>query len=65
MKDNIYTNREFGEFIIEIPLKMSEYRLSNKDPKFTRKEGITFIEYELSNNNIIHASFHLETDDEI
>ena len=65
VKDNIYTNREFGEFIIEIPLKMSEYRLSNKDPKFTRKEGITFIEYELSNNNIIHASFHLETDDEI
>ena len=64
-EDNIYNNREFGEFIIEIPLKKSEYRLENEYPKNQRKEGITFIEYELSNKNTIHASFHLDTDDEI
>ena len=64
-KDNIFNNREFGEFTIDIPLKLSEYRLSNELPKSHKKEGITYIEYGLCNNNIIHASFHLDTDDEI
>ena len=64
-KDNIITNREFGEFTIDIPLKLSEYRLSNELPISHKKEGITYIEYELCNNNIIHASFRLDTDDEI
>ena len=65
LEDNIYTNREFGEFTIDIPLKISDYRIVNKAPKFQKEEGITYIEYELSNKNIIHASFHYETDDEI
>ena len=64
VEDNIYTNREFGEFTIDIPLRISEYRLANEEPKFQRKEGITYIEYELSNKNIIHPSFHLEEDDD-
>ena len=64
IEDNIYTNREFGEFTIDIPLRISEYRLANEEPKFQRKEGITYIEYELSNKNIIHPSFHLEEDDD-
>ena len=64
-KDNIFNNREFGEFTIDIPLKLSEYRLSNELPKSHKKEGITYIEYGLCNNNIIHASLHLDTDDEI
>ena len=63
--DNIFTNREYGEFTIDIPLKLSEYRLSNKNPKSRRKEGITYIEYELCNKNKIYASFHLDPDDEI
>ena len=64
-KDNIINNREFGEFIIQIPLKLSEYRISNELPKIHKNEGITYIEYGLCNNNIIHPSFHLDTDDEI
>ena len=64
-KDNIFNNREFGEFTIDIPLKLSEYRLSNELPKSHKKEGITYIEYGLCNNSIIHASFYVDTDDEI
>ena len=64
-KDNIINNREFGEFTIKIPLRLSEYRLSNESPKIQRKEGITCIEYGLCNNSIIHASFYVDTDDEI
>ena len=64
-KDNIFTNREYGDFSINIPLELSEYRLSNKTPKRQKKEGITIIEYELLNQNKIHASFHIDEDDYI
>ena len=59
-KDNIFTIREFGEFNIEIPLIMSEYRLENAFPKIDRKQGVTIIEYKLAKNKIIHTQIRIE-----
>ena len=47
LEENIYNLRENGKFVLEIPLKFAEYRLSNKKPVIKKKLGVCIIEYEL------------------
>ena len=50
IEDNIYNFREYGKFVLDIPLNSKEYNLFNlskEKPKFIRKEGIYTIEYKL------------------
>ena len=62
IEDNLFNSREYGDFRIEIPLLM---KLANKEPKIYRKEGITFIEYELQ-ENIKNTHFYIsDISDEI
>ena len=45
MKDNIYVNREFGDFSLDIGLKASEYILKNEQPKISDRKGVFIFEY--------------------
>ena len=47
LKENIYCNREIGEFVLEIPLKANEYILKNEAPKIDDKKGVFILEYTL------------------
>ena len=47
LDNNIFNIREIGRFNLEIPLKMSEYRLKLKNPIITRAKGILSLEYDL------------------
>ena len=52
LKDNIYNDREFGEFSIDIPIKL--YLDSTIKPEINFKNGICSIEYRIRKNiNII------------
>ena len=52
LKDNIYNDREFGEFSIDIPIKL--YLDSTIKPEINFKKGICSIEYRIRKNiNII------------
>ena len=62
IEDNLFNSREFGQFRIEIPLLM---KLANKKPIISRKEGITFIEYELEVNTRNTNNYISDITDEI
>ena len=47
IEKNIFNLRESGKYILEIPLKFSEYRLSTKKPKITNENGVFIVEYDL------------------
>ena len=45
IKDNIYINREIGEFSLDIPLKSSEYNIKNEKPEIKEGKGVFIITY--------------------
>ena len=64
IKDNIYSNREYGNFILKIPLKFNEYNIKNEKPEIYIKNGIIMIEYKiLKVENIIE--YNIREEDEI
>ena len=44
---NIFNLREIGKYVLEIPLKIGEYRLRGKKPKQSYVRGVYILEYEL------------------
>ena len=51
IKDNIYNNRKFGEFSINISLKTSDYNIKNEQPEIQERKGIFIITYTIQENN--------------
>ena len=51
LEQNIYNSRENGKYILEIPLKFAEYRLSFKKPSIEKKNGVCILEYDLDIND--------------
>ena len=47
LEENLFNSREFGEFLISIPLNAKDNNLKNKSPEINKKQGIIMIEYEL------------------
>ena len=45
--DNIFNSRKFGDFIINIPLKVDEFLLKNEPPKSDFKRGVFILEFDL------------------
>ena len=43
-EDIIFNTREFGNFLIDIPIK-PDYLIRNEDPKIYEKKGLIFIEF--------------------
>ena len=64
LEDNIYNSREFGNFYLNIYLKAEEYLLKNEQPSITKKNGIIFLEYNLTEKNN-KADYETKSDEEI
>ena len=47
LEDNIHNIREFGDFILDIPLKTEEHVLKNEKPNIVGKKGLIIIEFKL------------------
>jgi hypothetical protein len=47
LEDNIHNIREFGDFILDIPLKTEEYVLKNEKTNIVGKKGLIIIEFKL------------------
>ena len=47
LKDNLFTSREFGDFIVDIPLKTEDYKILNEKPNIRNASGLFIIEYKL------------------
>ena len=45
-EDIIHTNREFGDFNLEIPLKTEDYNISDENVQLVQKKGIFILEFE-------------------
>ena len=45
--DNLFTNREFGPFYLDIPLKTEDYLIKNEKPEIVSKNGILILEFKL------------------
>ena len=52
IKDNIYSNRELGEFSLSIPLMASEYNIKNEQPTITSSKGLFIVTYTIDENKI-------------
>ena len=50
IKDNIYNNREIGDFTLDIPLKASEYNLKNEKPEIKDAKGVFILTYSIEDN---------------
>ena len=47
LEKNIFNIRELGKYVLEIPLKIGEYRLKGKKPNQNFVRGVYILEYEL------------------
>ena len=64
IKDNIYCNREIGEFSLDIALKSNEYILKNEEPTLSEKKGVIMLQYKLDEKKNV-AEFIQKEEDEI
>ena len=63
--DNIHNTREYGKFLIEIPLKAEEYLLSNEAPKIEKKSGVFIVEFKLSHKVVTSVGYKMKVEEEI
>ncbi len=47
LEENIYNNREFGNFFLDVPLKTEDYLVKNEEPKIIEKKGVLILEFKL------------------
>ena len=45
--DNIFTNREFGPYNLDIPLKTEDYLIKNEYPEIIEKKGVLILAFQL------------------
>ena len=62
LEDNLFTNREFGPYNLDIPLKSEDYLVKNENPKIVEKKGVLMLEFKLDKKK---GSQGLELIDEI
>ena len=51
LEDNIFNIREFGDFVVDIPLKTEDYKIVNENPTPQFKKGLVIFEYKLDNKS--------------
>ena len=64
LEDNLFNNREFGKFNLDILLNGKEYKLKNEAPKYSDRKGLYMLEFKLD-KNIKGDLFELKEEDEI
>ncbi len=47
LSDNIYNSREFGDYSLNVPLKIEDYLIKNQEYKIEKKNGIFLFEVEI------------------
>ena len=47
IKENIFNSRKFGDFVINIPLKVEEFLIKNEPSTMKFINGIVLLEYDL------------------
>ena len=64
LSDNIYNCREFGDYFVNIPLKVEDYLIKNQEYKIDKKNGIFFIEVKIDKKKNIGV-YKVNEDEEI
>ena len=64
LSDNIYNCREFGDYSVNIPLKVEDYLIKNQEYKIDKKNGIFFIEVKIDKKKNIGV-YKVNEDEEI
>ena len=62
---NIFNLRENGKYVLEIPLKIGEYRLRSKAPIQDYKRGVYILEYDLETFDNGTEAVEISDDDKI
>ena len=62
--ENIISTREYGEFYLDIPIKIKDFSIKNFPPKISNKDGIFIFIYELEQKNN-EIKFKNEDEDDI
>ncbi len=50
LEENLFNNREFGKFNLDILLNGKEYKLKNEKPISSDKKGLYMLEFKLDKN---------------
>ena len=61
-EDNLYNTREFGDFVLDIPLKTEDFNVKSTKPNKIDKRGIIILEYDYEPKSEIY-DFHDNVDD--
>ena len=64
LEDNLYNTREFGDFVLDIPLKTEDFNVKNIKPIKEEKKGIIILEYECEHKSEAY-DFKEENEDDI
>ena len=66
LEDNIHSEREFGDYSLDIYLKTEDYLIENKPPKISEKKGLITLEYKLMNKQTEENNcFNVKEEDEV
>ncbi len=50
LEDNLFTNREFGPYYLDVPLKTEDYFIQKKTPTVIQKKGLSILTFKLEMN---------------
>ena len=50
LEDNLFTNREFGPYYLDVPLKTEDYFIQKKKPSVEQKKGLSILTFKLDMN---------------
>ena len=65
LEDNIYCNREFGEFSLDIPLKTEDYFIKYEKPNIIEKKGIFILEFKLEEKKFDGTGYMPKEEEEV
>ena len=63
--DNIYNCREFGDYSLNIPLKIEDYLIKNQEYKVDKKNGIFFFEVKIDKKKKNIGGYEMNEEEEI
>ena len=64
LSDNIYNSREFGDYSLNVPLKIEDYLIKNQEYKIEKKNGIFFFEVKIDKKKNT-GGYEMNEDEEI
>ena len=62
LEDNLFNNREFGKYNLDILLNSKDFKIKNETPKYSIKNGLYILELKLNKGGEI---YRINEEDEI